>query len=290
MFKKMHVPLIIILLALIGLAACAPVEPAAPLTEPPPAVTEPPTEAPAPTAPPPTATPPALDGTNWNLIGSGDPAKPTPPLPGSTITLDFDAGQAGGSAGCNFYGGAYTLEGNQVKWGEPYFTVTEMACQEPLMQQETDYMAMLQNAETLALEGERLVIQTLDGTLIFEPAAAAELEGTTWFLQGIVKGEAIMSLWLDENITLAFEEGSIGGSAGCNQYNAGYELDGSSLTLGPIASTMMACEEDVMQREIEFLAALGNVAGFEVTRETLTLLDAKGQDVVIFHAGEPPEH
>ena len=72
--------------------------------------------------------------------------------------------------------------------------------------------------------------------------------------------------------TLTFEGGSASGNASCNQYFGSYEIDGSSITFGQLASTQMFCgEPGVMDQEAAYLAALASVDTWSMDGETLTL-------------------
>ncbi len=95
----------------------------------------------------------------------------------------------------------------------------------------------------------------------------------------------MVNTWVDEQITAEFVDGRLTGNAACNSYGTTYETSGSNITLGEIETTLMACEdEEVMARENEFLAALANVASYEIVRNTLTLFDADGNVVMTFVA------
>ena len=49
----------------------------------------------------------------------------------------------------------------------------------------------------------------------------------------------------------------VSGSAGCNNYNAAVSSDGGqALTVGPAASTMMACADPIQAQETAYLTAL----------------------------------
>ncbi|HUM72221.1 MAG TPA: META domain-containing protein, partial [Chloroflexota bacterium] len=50
--------------------------------------------------------------------------------------------------------------------------------------------------------------------------------------------------------------------------------DGNNITIGPLASTMMACAEDVMQQEAAYLAALQSAATYQVMGDTMQLRTA----------------
>ena len=199
----------------------------------------------------------------------------------STPTLQFTPDGINGSTGCNGFFGGYTLKGNEITIGQMGSTL--MAC-EGLMEQEAAIMGMLQEAKSFNLEADTLTIQTSQGDLIYKPKQDLSLEGPKWILSGIAQDMAIVSTWVDADITAEFADGQVKGSGGCNNYFADYETDGESLTLGPIGSTRMACEDEISQREMEFFAALETVAGYNINRGTLTLIDAGGNTLITFQA------
>jgi heat shock protein HslJ/serine/threonine protein kinase len=85
-------------------------------------------------------------------------------LPDVEVTAIFGAdGQLSGSAGCNNYGAPYTVDGNKIKIGPGMSTM--MACPQPIMDQETAYLAALQTAATYKIEGKKLELRTAAGTL-----------------------------------------------------------------------------------------------------------------------------
>ena len=60
----------------------------------------------------------------------------------------------------------------------------------------------------------------------------------------------------------------------------GARLDGDSLTFSQVASTMMAGSPEAMQQEQAIVAALGNVRGFSIAGDQLTLVDESGRPVL----------
>ena len=109
------------------------------------------------------------------------------------------------------------------------------------------------------------------------------LEGTRWQLNSI-NGEAVLP---NTNISADFgEDGSLGGSSGCNSYSAQYELDGDRITIGPAATTLMACPEPIMEQESAYMSALASVASYALEDDNLVLLDDKGGTLLVF---EPQE-
>ncbi len=106
---------------------------------------------------------PNLVGTTWTLaLLNGQP-----PVPGSDVTLHFAPGGGArpfdGSAGCNHYGGMYTVNGNQLTFGE--IQATAMACdRNDLMQQESAYLKALQQVASYRAESKQLLLSDSQGS------------------------------------------------------------------------------------------------------------------------------
>ena len=88
-------------------------------------------------------------------------------------------------------------------------------------------------------------------------------------------------------ITLEFgEEGQAGGSGGCNSYGAKYEVDGNSLKMQEITSTLMACmDEGITEQEQQFFEALQSAGNFEIAGDSLTIWYKDGQGKLNFVKG-----
>jgi putative lipoprotein len=107
-------------------------------------------------------------------------------------------------------------------------------------------------------------------------AGGPPLEGTEWTLaSGVddVPDDAVPTLMLDD--------GTASGSGGCNNYTGPYEVDGDSLTIGPIAGTMMACEEPKMTVETTYLQALEATDAWSVDGSEL-VLSSNGDETLRF--------
>jgi len=75
-------------------------------------------------------------------------------------------------------------------------------------------------------------------------------------------------------------EGRFVGNAGVNHLGASYSLDGGGLSLSPIASTMMAGPEPLMQQEQRMTTALARVRSATVEGSALVLRDGGGAELV----------
>ncbi len=108
----------------------------------------------------------ALSGTVWQLV---DLDGANPANTSAQLTLEFRAdGTIGGSAGCNTYGGSYTVDGTSITFGQ--LLSTKMACEQLLMTMESTYLAGLQGATAYGADGDGNLVLTGSATLTFAPA------------------------------------------------------------------------------------------------------------------------
>lgn len=77
-----------------------------------------------------------------------------------------------------------------------------------------------------------------------------------------------------QTITFA-EDGTVSGNAGCNRFTGTYTTDGSDISIGPLAATLMACEENVMNAEATFLVRLQAAVSYKATKKTLKVFAPK---------------
>ena len=85
---------------------------------------------------------------------------------------------------------------------------------------------------------------------------SAQLVGPLWLLLGYGDAGNPTVIEPGTTVTAQFaEDGSLNGSAGCNNFFGSYELNGEQIKIGPLGSTMMACEQGMNQEAI-LLAAL----------------------------------
>ena len=103
---------------------------------------------------------------------------------------------------------------------------------------------------------------------------SGSLEDTLWQMMSYrdTGGEMIQTL-PDIKTTAEFKDGSISGKAACNTYNGSYQVNGDRISLGPLMSTMMACEPAAMDQETGYLTALDSADIFEVKGETLKIFN-----------------
>ena len=103
-------------------------------------------------------------------------------------------------------------------------------------------------------------------------AASSPLGDREWVLVAIGdKTDAVVGAG-GQPVTIRFDvaDSRVNGFGGCNRYTGSYEMDGSKLTFGPLASTKMFCEQGI-EVEDKFLPALGSVQTWKLAGPELVL-------------------
>jgi heat shock protein HslJ len=206
-----------------------------------------------------------LSGTSWAVTEIAG-------TPGSGGTLVFTDDTAGGFGGCNNFRAEYTADETALSFGP--IASTMMACDEPVMAFEQSYLAAMAEVASYVSDGATLTLSDAAGTavLAFAAQAPATLEGE-WMITGYNNGmEAVVSPVEGTPTVITFgADGTVSGNVGCNQFSGGYSVDGNTIAIGPLLSTMMACEEPIMAQEIAVIAALDTATTWSISGDTAEL-------------------
>ena len=237
-------------------------------------------------------TQPGLEAQDWQLSHYRDASgQMLPVLPDTTVTARFRDGELSGSAGCNRYFGSYTLgTDDQLSFSNQIGT-TMMACVPPVSEQERHYLNDLSAVVAFQLEDESLRLLDKDRKAVLEYTAVKPLalEGTSWQAAGINNGRGgVVSTATTQLATARFMDGKVSGHAGCNTYNASYEITDDRISIGSAMTTRMHCAEPdgIMDQEQQYLAALSRARIYELTDDCLKLRDEKGSLQVNMIAGD----
>jgi len=218
-----------------------------------------------------------LGGTTWSLRAlNGEP-----PLEGITAGLIFGEGDSlSGKTGCNSFTTTYQTDGNKITIAPAASTM--MACPQPQMDQESAFLSALANAKTYNVQGTILNLLDADGTTIAAfgkvDAASLALPGSAWVVTNYNNGqEAVVGLVVDSEITAVFGQNNmLSGNTGCNDYNVRYQVDGRNVTIDKeIQMTKMACSEELMAQEQQYLAALQSAATYSIQLDSMELRTAE---------------
>jgi heat shock protein HslJ len=218
-----------------------------------------------------------ITGTIWILTELNG----NPPVAGSSITAMFTQdGKISGTAGCNQYLGSYRISGNTISISGTLAT-TLMMCEISLMTQETAYLEALQEAKSYSTMGDQLSLINPDNAVsaVFK-AQKQDLAGTSWEVITYNNGkQAVTSVMAGTSLTADFgADGTLSGKSGCNSYSGSYKVEGSKISIGPIASTKMYCNEPagVMEQETQYLLALESAATYRIEGNSLELRTQDG--------------
>ncbi len=253
------------LLLVLALAACA--APAAPTTE---------------------ATSLNLTDTTWKLESVNNV-----PASSDQEAILFFSGQGGvlGFTGCNIVNGNYQTSGSSVDI--TVNVVTSFTCPEALTVQEEALVQTITKASSAQMAAEKLTLSNPDDSLtaVFSLMPPIGISGTSWKLSAFNNGQgAFVTVLEGTEISANFgEDGSLSGSAGCNNYTTQYEVDGSSITIGMAASTMMMCSDPagIMEQEAQYLASLPKATKFVSLGVILYLADDQYLPVAYYLSAQP---
>lgn len=117
------------------------------------------------------------------------------------------------------------------------------------------------------------------------PLLAQSLTETAWVPTAFAD-EAVEA---PEKTIVQFDvDGRIFGNGGCNNFNGSYVTNRDSILVGPVAATMMMCEDPASATEMKLFRALDEARFFAIEGEELTLSDAEGATVMTLAArGQP---
>jgi len=209
--------------------------------------------------------------------------EPMPLVKGSQLRLSFETDSIGASGGCNSMSGAATWADGTLRVADGSLATTEMACDAPLMDQDTWFAKILTAAPTLTHDGDSLTLAT-DSTVIVltdEEVVTpdASLTGTPWTLESIATGNTVGTVPAGVRATLEFnDDGTLAAHLGCNTGRGDYTASDTSITFGPIATTRMACEPPASDVEQAMSEVLQGEVSFSIDGSNLTFTPAKGAD------------
>ncbi len=110
----------------------------------------------------------------------------------------------------------------------------------------------------------------------------AELTGISW--RPVSVGD--QEIPEDSGLYVLFEvDGSIKGHGGCNGFFGSLEKADSGIAVGRLGATRMACPEEIMDREMAFMAAVQRTRDFRSGGDRMSLIDEGGSVLAVFVAG-----
>ncbi|KAA3642882.1 MAG: META domain-containing protein [Chloroflexi bacterium] len=132
-----------------------------------------------------------------------------------------------------------------------------------------------ENVDNPPADGSSILRKLVEVVSKTEAQLPAELANTNWQLVSM-DGNALME---GSSATLRFDgnTGEINGNASCNQFFGQAAIASERVYMSGLGMTMMACEEDINQQEITYMAALQNVQSYTIDEGQLHLQGSEGE-------------
>ena len=194
---------------------------------------------------------------------------------------DFRAQRVTGFGGCSDYDALYRTGGRMLLVS--MMVTLRMACGEAETAFQGSYLDLLDQSRFYNVRADTLTIRGGNGAilLLFDAAPNNPLLGS-WIVDSYQSAPGTVTVPLEgTELTAIFRLAKVGGSSGCNTYDGPYTTNGTIAAIGPLATTRMACADDVMAQETAFLSALQGVGRLERRAQTIILQDLTGGTLVI---------
>ena len=216
----------------------------------------------------------------WKLTAYGSASAPTPAVEGVDAGLTFNEdGTVSGTSGCNGLGGDYSVQGNEITFGE--FVSTLMACDDPIMTQEEAAHKVMTGTATYKIEGKTLTITKDDMVLVLTrvtqgvvepPVSSPESLIGTWKVTSYRISDVQSSVVAGTEAHLTFnEDGTVAGTSGCNEFGGSYTVEGDQITFKDVVSTLKLCDSPLMEQEEAMQQVLVDTATYEVIDNMLVI-------------------
>jgi heat shock protein HslJ len=192
----------------------------------------------------------------------------------------FESSRVTGQSGCNSYTALYQAGGRSLRVSQSSSTL--MACPAPVMDFEQTYLQLLQSSRYYTARNDQLTVFNSDGTpvLVYDAAPNNPLLGRWDVDSYFVPPSTVKAALAGTTLNVVFGIASVGGSSGCNTFNGTYGTNGNAVRISPLATTRLACPQDVMDQELAFLGALQGVSFIDYRGNTVLLTDRHGHLVV----------
>jgi len=157
--------------------------------------------------------------------------------------------------------------------------MTQMACEQPLMDQDAAVAAFLTAGTTVAVDGDTIILTGTGASITLLDREVADpdrpLTGTAWTVNGVISSDAISSGWGSAVATLTIVDGQAQVNTGCNTGFATVTVDetAGTITFGPLALTKRMCDDDAMRLEQEVSRVLTGTATYSIEAGSLTLMN-----------------
>jgi heat shock protein HslJ len=154
------------------------------------------------------------------------------PVSDTTVSISFEDGVLGFSAGCNGHAAEFDFDEDVLVADN--FGSTDIACASELHDQDAWLAEFLSERPTATLDGAQLTLQTETATLVLVDedgsTVPAPLVGTVWEVRALTERNSA-SGGFDVAPTVTFApDGTVEVFTGCNTGSGGYEITGDTIS------------------------------------------------------------
>jgi heat shock protein HslJ len=224
---------------------------------------------------------------SWELRSGTRNGEPLPVIDSHPITMTLEAGEIGGTAACNSYGGQYAISGSEFRI-EGGLAATEMACfPADVMESERQFLDALTSIDEVELTNDGLVLRGPDTELSFErldPVPTSDLIGTVWILDGLAQGDTVTSPMASAApATLElFDDGTFVGSTGCRDISGSYQVNGAEVQFTDWGA-VGECSAELEEQDSRVISGLEGGFRVEIEGDRMTTWVA-GDEGLIYRA------
>jgi len=222
-----------------------------------------------------------LQGTEW-ILRSYDRAGTLTIVPEDSFAdAQFESFRVSGYSGCNQYRSLYQAGGRSLIIN-PVGVTIQTACDAATMDFERTFLALLHGSRYYTARSDVLTIYDSLGSesLVFDAAPRNPLLGR-WSVDSFgIPPSTVAAPLAATTLDVVFGLTSVGGSSGCNTFSGTYGTNGNAVRISPLATTQIACPQEVMDQERQFLSALQGVSFVDIVGTGVNLTDRNGTLVV----------
>ena len=198
-------------------------------------------------------------------------------LIGETIRLQFnaDSPEMSFQAGCNSYGGTYSVEAGLFQISEMGSTL--MACDNELMEQDDWLYSFFTSNPNVVYESDTITFTGSNATLVFQDEEIAipdlSLQNVPWEIDSYIDGEIANAYNLQAIPNFMFaSDGTFSMNTGCNGASGTYTDNNGTLSISIDVITDAICEGDINTVEGHIFQVFNGTPSYEIDAQRITLM------------------
>jgi heat shock protein HslJ len=210
---------------------------------------------------------------------------PRPLVTGTQIRMTFwSDGRITASAGCNILSGTVRIEPDRLVVDD--LGSTEMGCDAERHSQDEWLASVLTAKPAYVLDDARLQLRSNDTVLELLDREVADpdrpLLHTIWAVDGLIDGSMASSIPAGTSATMVFDDDTIDVTiTSCNQISGTVKVASTTMDVGHLVTTDMACAGPAATLETAIVAELDGKIAYAIEAATLRLTRSNGKGLTL---------